>query len=711
MNKKNNKNNIKKWLNYKFDNYISKGFRAQFVLLFVAILLIVLFCGVIAGIISSDFSIGSGIWQSLMHILDQGTLGGDDTGDVAYIIVMIIVTFLGMAFTGTIVGIINNAMTEKLDDLRKGHSQIIEEEHVVIIGFDDNIHTILSEIAESNENWTGNRTVVVIDNEPKEEMEFIVKEHLRSQQEVSDNGFLKKTKKNKTNIIYRSGNVISENTFAIASVEKARSIIINKEDDFDVVRVLLALVSYLKKNGAYIDGSNPMPSIVTMMHEKENVSAAAIAAGVYHEKDDKTKTVEAENKVCILYFENILAHIFAQVCRQPGLSWVVSEIFDYENEEIYIEDVAKDGSKLEKIFEGKTFAELSDMLVNGTAIGIQKATNDGISSKICINPDPNKTKFEKGDKLIHIATDDNCLEIDKEGKKELIGEAKPYSLKENKIYHFLILGWSIPLPDVIDDIDKYAATGSTVKILSRHQDEEEITLNCPMQPKKNKRRKKELGTTEYLRIEQEIMDPYDWTLVKEYLDKCDSGEAQMPTNIVIMCQDGLDPIEADEKAAVLLLNVREYLRRHDLEDKINITTEMNLPEDQMLLSQTTVNDFIVGSEIANRMMVQVANNPYIFKVFDELLNDEGSEIYLRPFDEYVNTDKPFNFNLVQHTAKNRVLVKENGQEVVIGWIRLAKDGDKQIVKLNPSAEERNKPFALFDEKDYIDNYRVVVIAM
>lgn len=705
------KQNWKKKLGYKFDNYITKGFRAQFVLLFVVILFIVLFFGIAAGLISNEFSISSGIWQSLMHILDQGTLGGDDTGDVAFIVVMIVVTFLGMAFTGTIVGIINNAMTDKLDDLRKGHSQIIEEDHVVIIGFDDNIHTILSEIAESNENWTGNRTVVVIDNEPKEDMEFIVKEHLRSQQGISDSGFLKKAKKNKTNIIYRSGNVISENTFAIASVEKARAIIINKEDDFDVVRVLLALVSYLKKNKAYIEGPNQMPSVVTMMHEKENVSAAEIAAGVYHEKEDKIQKNEAENKVRILYFENILAHIFAQVCRQPGLSWVVSEIFDYENEEIYIEDVTKDGTRLEEIFAGKTFAELSELIINGTAIGIQKLAKDGISSDICINPDPNETVFEKGDKLIHIATDDNCLEIAKDVNRELIGEVKAYKAIESKTYHFLILGWSIPLPDVINDIDKYAATGSTVKILSRHQDEEEITFACPMQPKKNKRCRKELGTTKHLSIEQEILDPYDWNLVRDYLDKCIKGEAQMPTNIVIMCQDGLDAVEADEKAAVLLLNVREYLKRHGLDGSINITTEMNLPEDQLLLSQTTVNDFIVGSEIANRMMVQVANNPYIYRVFDELLNDEGSEIYLRPFDEYVNTDKPFNFNLVSKSAKDRALVKEKGQEVVIGWIRLAKDRERQIVKLNPKREERNKPFTLLNPADSIDNYRVVVIAM
>jgi len=171
------KSNFFKWLNYKIDNYITRGVRAQFVLLTVAILLIVLIFGVIAGAVSSELSFKGAIWQSLLHLIDQGTIGGDEVTNLRYVFIVLLVTFLGMAFTGTIVGIINNAMTEKLDELKKGHSQIIEKGHVVIIGFDENVYTLLSEMEESNLNWTGNRKIVVVDDMPKEEMEHLVKEH------------------------------------------------------------------------------------------------------------------------------------------------------------------------------------------------------------------------------------------------------------------------------------------------------------------------------------------------------------------------------------------------------------------------------------------------------------------------------------------------------------------------------------------------------
>ena len=208
----------KKWLNYKFDGYITRGFRAQFVLLFIVILFIVLIFGIIAGLLSSDLSFGKAIWQSLMHILDQGTITGDETVDFGYIVIMLIVTFLGMAFTGTIVGIINNAISEKLDALKKGHSQIIETGHIVIIGFDENIYTLISQMEESNRNWTGNKKIVIVDNMPKEDMEHFVKEHDQSMRPVGEDGYIRNKKKKNRNIIFRSGSIVSENTYTMASI-------------------------------------------------------------------------------------------------------------------------------------------------------------------------------------------------------------------------------------------------------------------------------------------------------------------------------------------------------------------------------------------------------------------------------------------------------------------------------------------------------------
>ena len=697
----------KKWLNYKFDGYITRGFRAQFVLLFIVILFIVLIFGIIAGLLSSDLSLGKAIWQSLMHILDQGTITGDETVDFGYIVIMLIVTFLGMAFTGTIVGIINNAISEKLDALKKGHSQIIETGHIVIIGFDENIYTLISQMEESNRNWTGNKKIVIVDNMPKEDMEHFVKEHDQSMRPVGEDGYIRNKKKKNRNIIFRSGSIVSENTYTMASIEKARAIIINDDDDFNVIRVMLAVVSYLKKHNAY--DSETMPAIVSLMHEKENITAAEIAAGV--EPDSASKIGKSDNtKVRVLYFEDILAHIFAQVCRQPGLSWVISEIFNYENAEIYIEAVKRSGEILEKDFIGKSFGEISEMMKNSIAIGIQRDT------EIILNPNPRTEIFKAGDKIIHLAEDDNRIELISDIDKEKIYVNVKQKEEETKPYNLLVFGWSVPLPEIIHEIDDYAVGGGTVRILTRHKSEDEATTVCPYYKKRRSKKAKrgvdDIGELIHLkRIHEDPIDPYDWENVKAHLEQEGvwTDPQKMPTDILILCQDGIDRIEADERAAVLLLNIRHYLSEKKLDKEINITTEMNLPENQVLLQHTSVNDFIVGSEIANRMMVQVANNTCIYSIFTELLNDDGAEIYLKDLKEYVtDINGEFSFKDIERAARSRVdLPGESKQEIALGWIKFGDNIEKPEVVLNPTGDCRTKKFP---EKIQGENIKIVVLA-
>lgn len=666
---------------YRFDDFIAKGYKAQFALLFTTVFLIIIICGLIAGIASPGFSVGSATWQSLLHILDQSAIGGDDFGDLGYFIVMGVVTVCGMTFMGSLIGIIDNAMSNKLNDLKKGHSKIIEDNHVVILGFNENINTILSELEQSNENSKDSRTIIVIDQMDNEKMMHLVKE--RSRMSLSDEIKVKK----KSRVIYRSGNIVSKNTYAIAAVENARAIIINKEDDFETIRTILALMTYLKQHELYM--TEKMPTIVTLMHDESDASAAAIAAGVYHKKDNE-KRKEYEDKIRILYFNKILAHIFAQVCRQPGLSWVLSEIFDYDNSEIYIE---KFSETQEKEICGKTFREVCDALENSIGIGIRR------NNKVILNPNPNseKSRFRQGDELIHLANDDMELKFNF-AKKKIIGESVYNKHVEGDYYRFLILGWDSSVPDILSDINDYVESGSTAVILS----DQNVPENIPFGKSKKGKKVK-------LKVSSESVNPYNWEEVEAYLETC----KDFPTNIVIMCQDDVSKVDADEKVAVLLLKLRVYLEEKGLYDKVIITTEMRLPEDQILLAHSSDNDFIVGSEMANKMMVQVANTPDLFKVFKELLSDEKSEIYLRGFDEYVNTNKPFNFRCVQKSAFDRADKdnEKNKQEIALGWIRMGDKNTQTEVCLNPTGDLRDKEFRLkADGNDSIDNYRLVVLA-
>ena len=72
-----------------------------------------------------------------------------------------------MIFTGMLISIINNALETKMTDLRKGRSQIVEEDHTIIIGFNENIFCIIEELIESNKNQKTGCGIVILSDTDK----------------------------------------------------------------------------------------------------------------------------------------------------------------------------------------------------------------------------------------------------------------------------------------------------------------------------------------------------------------------------------------------------------------------------------------------------------------------------------------------------------------------------------------------------------------
>jgi hypothetical protein len=83
------------------------------------------------------------------------------------------------------------------------------------------------------------------------------------------------------------------------------------------------------------------------------------------------------------------------------------------------------------------------------------------------------------------------------------------------------------------------------------------------------------------------------------------------------------------------------------------------------------------------MLSQISENKDLGAVFADLFNSEGSEIYLKPASDYVNTGQPINFYTVVEAARRR-------GEVALGYRIMAKSGDASAgygVTLNPDKAE------------------------
>ncbi|HLM75141.1 MAG TPA: potassium transporter TrkA, partial [Polyangiaceae bacterium] len=300
-------------LRYAFDNTMSKGPAALIGwLLVITIGMVALFASVVvfadltpAAEDGSRPGFLSALWSTLMHTLDTGAVAGD-AGDRSYIAVMFAVTLGGIFIVSILIGLLTSGIEDKLTDLRKGRSFVVEEGHTVILGWSPQVFSIISELVLANESGSGS-AIAILAEKDKVEME----DEIRSR--VGNTG--------KTRVVCRTGSPIELADLAIVNPQAARSIIVLAPDDTTdpdshVIKTLLALTnSPDRKASPY--------HIVAEMRDAQNVEVARMVA-----KD------EAQ----ILLVGDLIARITVQTCRQSGLSVVYTELLDFGGDEIYLRE-------------------------------------------------------------------------------------------------------------------------------------------------------------------------------------------------------------------------------------------------------------------------------------------------------------------------------------------------------------------------------------
>jgi hypothetical protein len=97
-----------------------------------------------------------------------------------------------------------------------------------------------------------------------------------------------------------------------------------------------------------------------------------------------------------------------------------------------------------------------------------------------------------------------------------------------------------------------------------------------------------------------------------------------------------------------------------------------------------VDDFIVSEHLVSLMLAQLAENPDLYDVFQDIFDPEGAEIYLKPVGEYIEVGHPVSFYSVMEAARRC-------GETAIGY-RIAADaasaGKDYGVRTNPRKSEK-----------------------
>jgi voltage-gated potassium channel Kch len=422
--------------NYWFDNFMARGTVALIAGLGVVSFLIIVIIGAIVaagGEFLAPAEYGSGMtfieasWYSLMRTLDAGTMGGDQGWP--FRIIMLIVTLCGIFVISILIGVITAGVEGKIEEMRKGRSQVLESNHTVILGWSPQIFTIIPEIVAANENQKSSVITILADKD-KVEMEEAVRDRIG--------------KTGKTKVICRSGFPIDPTDLEIISPHTARSVIIlpPEEGDADsyVIKTALALTNSPKRR------AEPY-HIVTQVNSVRNLNVI--------------KMIGAKDDINAVLAGDLIARVTAQTSRQSGLSIVYTELLNFGGDEIYFKE--------EPTLSGKQFGDALSAYESSSVMGLFQ---DGI---VKINP-PMETRIAPGDQLIVISEDDDTIILSGLSQTPIQSDLlRTSGVRTGAVPEKgLLLGWNESAATIVTELDNYVAKGSSITVIADESFEEAV---------------------------------------------------------------------------------------------------------------------------------------------------------------------------------------------------------------------------------------------
>jgi len=445
-----------------------------------------------------------------------------------------------------------------------------------------------------------------------------------------------------TKIICRSGIPFDFSDLEIVNPQQSKSIIVLTPDE-EVNADSLTIKTIL----AITNNSNRRTTPYHIVAEMKDISNFEVAKMV------------AKDEAEILFTDDIIAKIIVQTSRQSGLSIVYTELFDFDGVEIYFTE--------DKKLVGHAYGAILSMYESSTVIGVKNE-----NGTVALNPSMNYI-FEEGDAAIVISEDDSTIKISQNSNIEIDENCFSKALPPDpKAENILLLGWNSIASSIVLELDKYLGPGSSLTVISSYNQYQDIVHDLS----------KELMNCKLTFIN-------DDTTNRKVLEDINITSFD---SVQILCyKDDMDIQDADASTLITLLHIRKIL--DDSSVDIKVVSQMLDVKNRALASITKADDFIVSDKLISLLMSQVAENKSLMKVFENLFNADGSEIYLKPVSEYITPNISVNFYSIIESAKQK-------GHTAIGYRldEFSSDVDKAFgIQVNPNKSKRIE----FKENDTI----------
>ncbi|WP_051820806.1 CASTOR/POLLUX-related putative ion channel [Streptomyces flavochromogenes] len=352
------------------------------------------------------------VWRTVGQTL---RLGGE-VGPPLRIVLSVLLALVSLLYVSTLVGLVTTAITDRLTELQRGQSTVVERGHSLVLGWSEQTPTLVAELLAAHAQRR-NSAVVVLADRDKLDME----RELRA--------VLTAAGVRRVRLLCRRGRPADPAALARVSPAAAGAVVVlppdTPEADTQVVKTLLAL-------RAVVGDTSPV-RVVAAVRQTRHVATARLAAGP---------------GAVVLDVDGIAARTLVQCVLEPGLSSVLEDLLDFAGAELHVHRVPG--------LDGRTFADLRAACVDACVVGLVRPDGSPL-----LNPPP-KTALGPGGAVVVLAEDETPptwtttpatpLPTPSFAMAAKVGKAANAADTSTAPGRVLVLGWNRRGPEIVDGL-------------------------------------------------------------------------------------------------------------------------------------------------------------------------------------------------------------------------------------------------------------------
>ena len=623
---------FKEQLLYRLDRVFAREALAQFMVLAVLVLTVTvigmtaIFFGLFSpenedvAAIPRDIDRGfwDALWWSLQQVLYRSGVGHAYGASLPIIFYALFLSIMGLAIFGIMLGLINTAIYGRIQALRKGDTVVKERGHTLILGWSNKVFEILRRLAQ----LAPDIRIVILAPRDVETMEEALRVEGINRQRLT--------------VILRSGSPSTRSELERVAFDKAASIIVlsqaeeDEHSDSEAIKTLMLLTSVANWPGE-------PPVLTAEIAQQQNYELANFAA---------------HGGVAVVCSSTVISKVIVQSVRNPGLAKVYAELFAQTGNGIHVRSIPE--------CTDRTVREITYGFPDAVPIGVTwREHQDGQTRNAAgLNPEPDY-ELADDEALVFVARSDDIryARVDGAYVSPLYRAGTSVAPTPERV---LLIGWNANLYDILSELDAHSVRGTTIVVLSAYPPQEAAA-----------------------RVERFVTEPLDKLSLEFILGDSVQRSAYAALDlecfdsIVVLADESAGEADADARTLRSVLRLADVRKRHA--QRAHTVIELLDGASCDLLADLGVDDVVVSPEVVSAQLAQIARQRILAPIYRELLSAGGTEISLRPVNDYLDLDVPCRFVDLVYAAQQRM-------EIALGLSRGTGNNSAEVL-LNPSRDE------------------------